>query len=516
VPESLREWQARLRAARTAADLAETLALEEARATALAAQLRQDLRVVLDNLDAPDAPVATLLALARQREETFARAEQAALALAAERGLRREQHERAQQEERRLLTLRDAAAAALGPVCAALQLPATADAVAARARLQEWEQVRLCADQLVQARSVHARAQRAVADLGRKAAELAATLQESAPMADLRHWIDDVGRRLDEARRLEGRRQVLSQALAEATERQRQHTATLHQFEQVCLSLCAAAGVDTEADLPGAEERARQRREAQQQRDHVRDLLAQVSPRDESELRALVGAFDATQAQAEAQRAEQALADLAPRLNEARQQDEAARRARDAIDSSDAAAQARAQMEQSGAAIRSSLVPWMRARLAQALLAQALGQFRERAQGPMLRAASGFFSAMTGGDYDRLQSEPGVDDHRPVLQIRRRGGCTLGVEGLSEGTRDQLYLALRLAALQLHRERGIDLPLVLDDVLMTSDDDRAVRMLRMLADFAQGGQVLVFTHHRHLLELARLSLPASSLACTTL
>ncbi|MBP8271418.1 MAG: hypothetical protein KAX42_06040, partial [Sphaerotilus sp.] len=88
--------------------------------------------------------------------------------------------------------------------------------------------------------------------------------------------------------------------------------------------------------------------------------------------------------------------------------------------------------------------------------------------------------------------------------------------GLSEGTRDQLYLALRLAALQLHRERGIDLPLVLDDVLMTSDDDRAVRMLQMLADFAQGGQVLVFTHHRHLLELARLSLPASALACSTL
>jgi DNA repair protein SbcC/Rad50 len=123
---------------------------------------------------------------------------------------------------------------------------------------------------------------------------------------------------------------------------------------------------------------------------------------------------------------------------------------------------------------------------------------------------------MTGADYDRLQSESGADDHRPVLQIRRRDGRTLGVEGLSEGTRDQLYLALRLAALQLHRARGIDLPLVLDDVLMTSDDDRAVRMLRMLADFAQGGQVLVFTHHRHLLELARLSLPASALACSTL
>jgi len=68
----------------------------------------------------------------------------------------------------------------------------------------------------------------------------------------------------------------------------------------------------------------------------------------------------------------------------------------------------------------------------------------------------------------------------------------------------------------MHRDRGTHLPLVLDDVLMTSDDDRAVRVLRMLADFAQGSQVLVFTHHRHLLDLAQLSLPASMLRCSTL
>jgi exonuclease SbcC len=253
-----------------------------------------------------------------------------------------------------------------------------------------------------------------------------------------------------------------------------------------------------------------------QQRDEVRVLLAEVSVRDEAAWRELVGSLDTAQAQTELLQAEQALSDLVPRIDVARQQDEAARRARDAIDSGDAAAQARAQLEQASATVRSSIVPWMRARLAQALLTQALGQFRERAQGPMLRAASGYFSTMTGGVHERLQSEPGVDDHHPVLQILRRDGRTLGVDGLSEGTRDQLYLALRLAALQLHRARGIDLPLVLDDVLMTSDDDRAVHMLRTLADFAKGGQVLVFTHHRHLLELARLSLPASALVCSTI
>ncbi|MEX8492618.1 MAG: hypothetical protein AB3X43_01360, partial [Sphaerotilus sp.] len=466
--------------------------------------------------DAGHTPMTTLLALARQREDTFAREEQAALTAAAEQALRQEQLQREQREEQRLLGLADAMAAALRPVCEALHLSGTADVVAVRARLLEWDQAGATADQLSQARLAHARAQRVQADLARRATELAAVLQEPPPSADLRHWIDDLGRRLDEARRLEGRRQVLAQALDEATQRRQQHVAALQQLQQSRQALCAAAGVPTDAELPAAEERARQRRAAEQLRDHIRDLLAQGGWRDEAALRVLVGDLDLAQAQVEAAQCEQALADLAPRLDAARQRDEAARRERDAIDSGDLAAQARERMEQAGAAVRAGLVPWMRARLAQAMLAQALGQFRERAQGPILRAASTCFATMTGGEYDRLQSEPGDDEHRPVLQIHRRDGRTLAVDGLSEGTRDQLYLALRLAALQMHRDRGTRLPLVLDDVLMTSDDDRAVRMLRMLADFAQGSQVLVFTHHQHLLDLARLSLPASVLRCSTL
>ena len=512
-PEALREWQARLRVARLAADQAESLALEAARAEALAEQLRQGLRAVLD---LPDAPLATLLSLARQREDSFAQAEQSALARTTERAVHLAQQARALEEEQRLLAVRAAAASALAPVCLALQLPADADRVTVRARLQEGEQLRLLLEQLGHAQAAHARARGALDELRHKAEALAADLQDPPPPADLRRWIDALGQRLAEARRVEGRRQVLVQALADARARQQLHDAALQQFDEARLGLCAAAGVQTEAELPAAEERARQLREARQQRDHVRGLLAEVSVRDEAALRTLVGSAEAAQVQTELEQTEQALASLAPRIDEARRQDETARRARDAIDAGDAAAQARARMEQSAATVRSSLPPWMRARLAQALLAQALGQFRERAQGPMLRAASGYFSVMTGGDFDRLQSEPDADDHRPVLQIRRRDGRTLGVEGLSEGTRDQLYLALRLAALQLHRARGIDLPLVLDDVLMTSDDDRAVHMLRMLADFAQGGQVLVFTHHRHLLELARQTLPASALVCSSL
>lgn len=530
-PEALREWQARLRVARAAADQVDALALEEARLGTVAEQVRRGLRAALRTvlpetarsvIDQDDTPLVTLLALARQTEDAYAREEQAAFTRAAEQRLQHDQLQREQAEAQRLTAVCDAARAGLAAVCGALRLPGSADAVAVRARLQEWAQVGATAEQLAEAGLAHDRACRAVAELVRRAGELADSLQGAvpAPTADLRHWLDELAARLAEARQVEGRRQVLTQALAEAGERQQQHTAALHRLAGQLQGLCAAAGVATEAELPAAEERARQRREALQQRDHVRDLLAQVaSSRDEAALRALVGALDVDQAQAEVQRCDQALADLAPQVDAARQHDEAARRARDAIDASDTAAQARERLAQADAAVRAGLGPWMRARLAQALLAQALRQFRERAQGPMLTAASACFATMTGGEYDRLLSELGGDDTRPVLQVQRRDGRCLGVEALSEGTRDQLYLALRLAALQMHRARGTDLPLVLDDVLMTSDDDRAVRVLQTLADFAEqgpGAQVLVFTHHRHLLDLARTHLPPSRLACLTL
>lgn len=77
---------------------------------------------------------------------------------------------------------------------------------------------------------------------------------------------------------------------------------------------------------------------------------------------------------------------------------------------------------------------------------------------------------------------------------------------MSDGTADQLYLALRLAALDLRRASHPHMPLVLDDVLITSDDARAANFLRALARFAAGGQVLIFTHHRHLIDVARTTL----------
>ena len=188
----------------------------------------------------------------------------------------------------------------------------------------------------------------------------------------------------------------------------------------------------------------------------------------------------------------------------ARQAEEQARRALETIDSSDRAALAREAMEAAAARYRSAIRPWVRLKLARALLQESLNRFRERAQAPMVTAASAYFSLITGGVYERLVTDE--TEEQPVLCALRSGGARIKIEEMSEGTADQLYLALRLAALEVRRASHPQMPLVLDDALITSDDQRTANILRALARFAAGGQVMIFTHHHHLLDVARTAL----------
>jgi uncharacterized protein YhaN len=81
---------------------------------------------------------------------------------------------------------------------------------------------------------------------------------------------------------------------------------------------------------------------------------------------------------------------------------------------------------------------------------------------------------------------------------------------MSEGTRAQLYLSLRLATLeQQHSAHSEPMPLVVDDILIGFDDKRTRVGLDVLAEVAQKTQVLLFTHHHRVLDLANtLETPA--------
>lgn len=117
-----------------------------------------------------------------------------------------------------------------------------------------------------------------------------------------------------------------------------------------------------------------------------------------------------------------------------------------------------------------------------------------------LREASSYLVELTRGRYKRVWTPLG--EH--VLRVEAADGSMLPVESLSRGTREQLFLSLRLALASSYARRGIDLPLVLDDLLVNFDADRAKAAATVLRDFAASGhQLLVLTCHEHLSKLFR-------------
>ena len=74
------------------------------------------------------------------------------------------------------------------------------------------------------------------------------------------------------------------------------------------------------------------------------------------------------------------------------------------------------------------------------------------------------------------------------------------VEEMSSGTRDQLYLALRLATLEWRLEKHEPMPFIADDILVNFDDGRSEATLKALAALAEKNQVILFTHHRQIVQ----------------
>jgi uncharacterized protein YhaN len=152
------------------------------------------------------------------------------------------------------------------------------------------------------------------------------------------------------------------------------------------------------------------------------------------------------------------------------------------------------------AKMRPAIAQYLRLRIASEVLYRAIEAFREKHQGPVLSRASEIFSCLTLGEHSGVTTSFG-DDDRPILVAVRQNGEQVPVEGLSDGTRDQLYLALRLAAIEYHVQSVAPCPVILDDILINSDDLRASAALQVIGDLAKRTQVLFFTHHRRLMEL---------------
>ena len=147
---------------------------------------------------------------------------------------------------------------------------------------------------------------------------------------------------------------------------------------------------------------------------------------------------------------------------------------------------------------------WVVLKLAGTLLDSALERYRQGRADPVLEAAGAYFSRLTRGSFEALTQVYGSDDALNLV-ARRPDGSAVSLDGMSDGTRDQLYLALRLAFLDDYAARNEPPPFIVDDIFQTFDSARSAAGLNALA--AAGRiQTILFTHEESLVRIAEKAL----------
>ncbi|MGV1098971.1 AAA family ATPase [Thiovibrio sp. JS02] len=145
---------------------------------------------------------------------------------------------------------------------------------------------------------------------------------------------------------------------------------------------------------------------------------------------------------------------------------------------------------------------YLKLKLAAHALKGEIERYRSENQDPVITLSSKYFRLMTLGAYSGLRSDEN-DRGEPILIGLKGESIRVQIGQMSDGTRDQLYLALRLASLEWRRKNHEPVPFIADDILINFDDARARATLAILASLADSQQILLFTHHRRIVEEAR-------------
>lgn len=122
-------------------------------------------------------------------------------------------------------------------------------------------------------------------------------------------------------------------------------------------------------------------------------------------------------------------------------------------------------------------------------------RYETERQPETLSEASLFLDKLTDGKYTRIWTPLGEHE----LRVDDQEGRPMSLDVLSRGTREAIFLSLRLALVSAYGRRGVTIPMVLDDVLVNLDARRSAAAVRVLCDFAKAGrQLLFFTCHDHI------------------
>ncbi len=294
-----------------------------------------------------------------------------------------------------------------------------------------------------------------------------------------------------------------------------QTTIQRDQSHSVFAGLFQQTQCDQEKEVPDLVERIKKKTRLEQEIDRKRSQLAQ-------DMKVSVKEYQAEMGDKKGQEMEDAIDDLERQFQglDAKAKDlRSKRQSMEAIHtelgSSEKAAEARQQIEDLKVQLERAVGEWKLNHLSLLCLKQAIERNRRLgSQTPLARAAQ-FFKSMTKGRFEDIDFDE--DGGKVNLKVRRAktdqpmGITAVEGNGLSEGTACQLWLSLRLAGIearvdQMLKEGLPPMPVVLDDVLVSFDEERTTAALEVLAKIGQKTQVILFSHHQFVSDLAEKTL----------
>ena len=291
----------------------------------------------------------------------------------------------------------------------------------------------------------------------------------------------------------------------EADDMARDAALAQHQAEAAELrrdAVLARNGVLSRQELTQQLEWIRKRRDSETQLSLATQELNEVA-RSDPELAIVeddLSRFDSQNARQSVQLLELELEDVEKELNSAHEAVGSLKQQIQLLESSRGSQQQYFRRAQVAWDIHRAAEEWYALQFEQNAVRQMRERFEKENISGTLRLASSYLHRMTSGRYHKIWAPLGED----FLCIDDEYNRTFCVEQLSGGTREQLFLAVRFALAREFADRGIELPMVMDDLFVNFDEERTVAAMDCLMELAGSGQqILFFTCHQHLAERFR-------------
>nr|WP_161501292.1 YhaN family protein [Rhodopirellula sp. SM50] len=274
--------------------------------------------------------------------------------------------------------------------------------------------------------------------------------------------------------------------------------------------LCREAGVDNTDALPGVEQNAAEKRTALQACARAEEQLALIAGGVAVEQFAQqVESHDRVELEHEIGKLEESLQTLNERWSAVEQQVGALKKELSGIDGGDRAAELNQELQLLHGTIQRESQQYAKLRIASMILQQSIEHYRSENESPVLKIACQAFEELTCGRYAGLKPEFDDKGRSKLFGIAASPAGEenlVPVDAMSLGTADALYLAMRLASLEHQLSAGHAIPVVIDDCLIQLDDQRTIAAMKRFSRLSERTQVILFTHHQHLIDLAQSAL----------